>query len=168
MKQIVLKTYGKMLALLMSFFGFIIGCDKWIDPVAEYGVPSADFKVKGTVKSAHTGNPIPNIRIIVKEPFERNADTAFTDAGGNYSLEINQIIGFPVKIHAHDVDGEANGSFNPDSIVVDWDNVSRIKKGKGWYKGMYEKNDADFILKSPVAMPMYGVPAATYRKLDEK
>lgn len=147
-----------MIALLMSLFGFIFGCDTGIEPVAEYGVPSADFKVQGSVKSAATGNPIPNIRVIVKEPFSIKADTSFTDASGHYPMEVKHIIGFPVTLYADDVDDTVNGEFKSDSLEVNWDDVTRIKKGdNNWYDGVYEKKDANFHLKSPESTARYGV-----------
>ena len=161
MTRIALRTYGKMIAFLLSLYGFLLGCNIGVDPVVEYGVPSADFKVKGVVESAVTGEAITNIRVIVKEPYSMKADTTFTDAGGAYSMEAKHIIGFPVTLYADDVDGEANGMFSSDSMVVRWEDVTRIKKGDDrWYDGVFEKNDAHFSLKNVPALPMYGVRPA--------
>ncbi|MBK5195221.1 MAG: radical SAM-associated putative lipoprotein [Proteiniphilum sp.] len=158
MKKIALKSYGKIISLLMSLFGFILGCGTGIDPVAEYGVPSADFKVKGTVKSAVTGKGISNIRVIVKEPYSMKGDTTYTAVSGDYSMEVKHIIGFPVTLYADDVDDTVNGEYKSDSLVVNWDDVTRIKEGdNNWYDGVYEKKDANFHLKSPEATAMYGV-----------
>jgi len=164
MKKIVLTTYGKMIALLMSLLGFIFGCGTGIDPIAEYGVPSADFRVRGEVKSAATGNTLPGIRMIVREPYTGIADTSFTDAGGVYSMEIKQIIGFPVTLYAEDIDGEVNGLYMPDSMVVRKEVATQIRKGNNsWYDGVYEKKGANFSLKALSVIPMYGV-----RSVNEK
>ena len=159
MKRIALRTYGKIIAFLLSLYGFLPGCNIGSDPVVvEYGVPSADFKVKGMVESAVTGEAISNIRVILKEPISLKADTTFTDASGAYSMEAKHIFGFPVTLYADDVDGEANGMFSSDSMVVRWDDVTRIKKGDDrWYDGVFEKNDAHFSLKDAPALPLYGV-----------
>lgn len=164
MKKIVLTTYGKIISLLIGLLGFISGCGTGTDPVAEYGVPSADFRVQGRVKSAATGNPVSGIRMIVREPYTGIADTAFTDTGGAYSMEIKQIIGFPVTLHAEDVDGDVNGMYNPDSMVVRKEDATRIRKGdNSWYDGVYEKKEANFSLKVSSVIPMYGV-----RSVNEK
>jgi putative lipoprotein (rSAM/lipoprotein system) len=155
MKKIALRTYGKMITLLMSLFGFITGCG---EPLVEYGAPSADFKVQGSVKSAATGKAIPDIRVIAIAPFTMTTDTAITDTGGDYSMELRSIIGFPVTIYADDIDGEANGSYVSDSIVVKQEDATQIKKGdNNWDKGDFEKKDANFHLVNPQTTPMYGV-----------
>lgn len=163
MKKIALTTYTKIIAWFLSILGFTAGCDI-IDPVVEYGVPSADFKANGTVTDAVNNKPIQNIRVIGKAVYGHDADTAFTDENGNYSVEMNGIIGFPVKIYAEDVDGALNGWYRPDSMQVEQRDTRQVKKGSGWYSGVFEKNDANLKLKYPTAIPMYGVPSAEYKE----
>lgn len=168
MKRIALKTYAKIVAFLMSILGFIVGCG---DSIVEYGVPSADFVAKGKVVDKATNQPIPNIQIVGKEDTGGTnplTDTVFTKQDGTYTLEMNKVIGFPVKIYAEDVDGSANGLFAPDSMQITNKDVDRIKKGDGWYSGMYEKKDANFSLKKSVATPLYGVPSADYKEKETK
>lgn len=165
MKKIVLTTYTKIIAWFLSIIGFTAGCD--IIPAAEYGTPSADFKAKGTVTDIETHKPISNIRVIGKSKFDYFADTAFTDANGNYNIDLRGIIGFPVKIYAEDVDGEKNGVFKPDSLEIEQRDTRQIKKGSGWYQGTFEKNDVNFKLKNDAATPMYGVPSAEFKQREQ-
>lgn len=94
MKKVALKTYAKIVTLLMSFVGFLTGCNFIPNDIAEYGVPSADFIAKGKVVDKATNQPIPYIRIIGKEDvggFNPQTDTVFTKSDGTYTLEMNQI-----------------------------------------------------------------------------
>ena len=166
MKKIALTTYTKIIAWFLSILGFTAGCDI-IDPVVEYGVPSADFKAKGTVTDAVNNKPIQNIRIIGKAVHGQDADTAFTDANGNYTVEMKGIIGFPVKIYAEDVDDAANGYFRPDSMLVEQRDTKQVKKGSNWYSGVFEKNDANFQLKHSTPIHMYGVPSAEFNENEK-
>lgn len=163
MKKIALTTYTKIIAWFLSILGFTAGCDI-IDPVVEYGVPSADFKAKGTVTDAVNNKPIQNIRVIGRAVHGYDADTAFTDANGNYSVEMKGIFGFPIKIYAEDADGSLNGWYGPDSMQIEQQEARQVKKGSGWYSGAFEKSDANFKLKYPTAIPMYGVPSAEYKE----
>ncbi|MDO5665096.1 MAG: radical SAM-associated putative lipoprotein [Bacteroidia bacterium] len=167
MKKIALNTYTKIIAWLLSVLGLNAGCGDTFEPRAEYGVPSADFRAKGTITDAKTNKPIQNIRVIGKPEYGYESDTAFTDENGNYSVEMKGIIGFPVKIYAEDVDGALNGWYNPDSLQVEQRDTRQVKKGNGWHSGVFEKNDANFILEHRIVVE-YGVPAATYKKIEEQ
>ncbi len=150
MKKIALKTYGKLLALILSFFG-LSSCEI-IEPRVEYGTPSADYLVKGKVTNIDTEKPIEGIGIIVpnKNQYIRS-DTVYTNAQGEYKIEL--IHAFPyhnekMKVIAKDLDGEKNGIFYADSIEVSFSAKDQTKKGSGgWYDGRYEKSEQNFKLK---------------------
>lgn len=161
MKKIVLTTYTKIIAWFLGIAGFATGCEI-NSPVPEYGVPSADFRAKGTVTDAVNNKPIPNIRVIGKAIHGQDADTVFTDANGNYTVDMQDMFGFPVKIYAEDVDGEKNGAFRTDSLLIEQRDAKQVKKGTGWYKGGFEKTDADFKLKADMPIPMYGIHGAEF------
>ncbi|MDD3787179.1 MAG: radical SAM-associated putative lipoprotein [Petrimonas sp.] len=165
MKRIVLKTYGKFIAFLLGIVGFAAGCD---EPMDEYGVPSADFRASGAVISSETKDPVPNIRIVGKEKFSNISDTSFTDAQGKYQLDMKRITGFPIQLFAEDIDGEKNGTYSPDSLTVEWSDVTQIVPRDGWYAGTFEKKDANFALKYPKPEAMYGTFSAEYRKMNEE
>lgn len=163
MKKVVLTTYTKIIAWFLGIIGFSTGCEI-INPVAEYGTPSADFKAKGTVTDAVNNKPIPHIRVIGKAVHGYDADTVFTDAKGNYTVDMQGIFGLPVKIYAEDVDGDQNGAFIPDSMLIEQRDVKQVKKGTGWHDGAFEKTDANFKLKPDMPIPMYGIRGVEFKE----
>lgn len=150
MKKIVLKTYAKIVAALLGVVSFVAGCDLIPsgDTRAEYGTPSADFVIKGKVVDKSSQKPIENIAIIRKMR-SHGIDTARTNAKGEYELKFNDFPGIDHWIFAEDLDGTENGGlYAPDSINVNSSTMQNIKKGSGWYKGAFEKNDVNFQLKT--------------------
>ncbi len=131
----------------------------------EYGVPSADFIVRGKVVDARSQKPIKDIRIIRKARYTSAGDTVKTNANGEYELRFTEFPGIDHKIFAEDLDGLNNGGiYAPDSLVVNSSQMKKIKKGDGkWFEGPFEKNDAHFKLSHGVVAE-YGVPSTTYKK----
>lgn len=169
MKKIVLKTYTKIIAWALTMLGLYSSCDI-IQPKVEYGTPSADFKAKGAVTEAQSNRPIPNIRVVRRAlyPIDRPSklDTTFTNEKGEYAFESQKIIGFPVKIYAEDLDGEKNlGAFRKDSILIEEKDTRLIKKGSNWFKGAFEKTDANIKMK-PQIEAMYGVLSTDYKEIN--
>lgn len=170
MKKAALKTYGKLLSLLLSLIGIMSGCD-WFLPAPEYGVPSADHIIKGKVTDKESQKPIKNIAVIKKSrhtPYGN--DTVRTDARGAYELKFNDFPGEDYWVVAKDLEGTDDGGwYGPDSIMVNTKQMKQVKKGSGgWYDGVFEKKDADFKLQHFRPVPEYGVPASTFKKLDEE
>lgn len=58
MKKIALTTYAKIITALLSIVGYLTGCQIINDPKDEYGVPSADYVIKGKVTDAITNQPL--------------------------------------------------------------------------------------------------------------
>lgn len=171
MKRIVLKTYGKFIAALLAFVSFMTGCDVITGGgVAEYGVPSADFIVRGKVTDKESEKPINNIAIIRKTPTSPYGnDTVKTNANGEFKLNFTDYPKSDHWIYAEDLDGDANGGlYTPDSIKITSSTMKQTKKGSGiWNQGTFEKTDANFQLKHQ-SMAMYGTPSAEYKKKEEK
>ena len=170
MKKIALKTYGKILAIILSFFG-LSSCEI-IEPRVEYGTPSADYIVKGKVSDKFTNQPIKGIGVIVpNRVYPKHGDTVYTNELGEYTLDLKN--SFPywnekMKVIAKDLDGMKNGDFQPDSIEITFTEKDLIKKGSGnWYVGIYQKINQNFSLNSAI-YPEYGVRYAPYRENDNK
>lgn len=166
MKRIALKTYGKILAFILSFFG-LSSCDFY--PRVEYGTPSADYIVKGKVTDAQTNVPVKGIGIIVPNKL---CDTVYTNEQGDYKVELNT---FPywnekMKVIAKDLDGSANGSFESDSLEIEFTSKDQTKKASGnWYSGTFEKTNQNFKLKQQdMPIPMYGVMQAPFKESEHK
>jgi len=131
---------------LISFLGFT-GCEK--ENLVEYGVPNADYTVKGAVVNKADGKPIEGIRVgygreqgpitmygIPSTPYTPKASVV-TNSKGEFKLTENT---FPVSnqtipVFIDDIDGEKNGLFNSDTLYVDFSKAERSKKSKGWYEG---------------------------------
>ena len=169
MKKIMLKTYGKILTLFFTFLGMMTGCD--INQLkCEYGVPSADFIIKGKVTDKSSQKPIKNIAIIRKahtSPYGN--DTVKTNADGEFEMKFTEFPGLDHWIFAEDLDGTKNGGlYAPDSLKVNSAQMRKVKKGSGsWFSGTFEKTDANFQLKHET-LAMYGVPSAEYKKINEE
>ena len=120
----------------MSLFGFA-SCEK--APNAMYGVPSATFKVIGTVTN-ESNLPIEGIRVIL------NSDTTLTDASGNYLVGVTEFPGDKsLNVTFKDIDGASNGSYiQKDSTVNFVDN--EYQNGSGWNSGEVSKT-VDIKLK---------------------
>ena len=116
---IISKTYGKLLAILLSWLGF----SATLSSCTDYGCVSNEIrpKVTGSVASENTGTPIQNIRAVLKDDY-RGYDTAYTAKNGGFFLQ------YPYKgceedewglsVELQDIDGDANGSFENTEIPV--------------------------------------------------
>lgn len=144
MKKIVLKTYGKIIAWILTCLGIYTSCH--IEGPVEYGVPNADFVIKGTVIDKTTRQPINNMAVIHKSqstPYEN--DTVKSDANGNYKFDYNSYGINDITIYTSDTDSDLNGLYHSDTIRIKKQELKQIKKSKGWYSGKFE-GIADFEL----------------------
>ena len=142
------RWYNAVLTALLSMLGFSCSLDEpeeYGPIVLEYGVPHADYIVKGTVTD-ETGTPIQGIKTSIKgffpgaeKVYVEGLDSIQTDASGQYQLKY---MGMPhkyLKLIVEDIDGEANGGeFLSDTLDIDFDKAEKAKDGDGhWYKGVY-------------------------------
>ena len=133
------RWYNAVIAALLAMLGYE-SCSN--SELEEYGCPSADYQVKGSVTDL-TGTPIPGIRI--EAPYGSVVDSQFgqivqTDAQGQFTLkEFSNMKG--IEIVVEDIDGEANGGeFLSDTINVEKLPKTQVEKGSGWYQGKFEVN----------------------------
>ena len=148
MKQRI-NNWTKMLyGFLMTILGFS-GCEHIFVTTVEYGMPYAEFKVVGEVKSTE-GNPIKGIRVIVNPRKDKSddvakwyQDTLYTDANGKFTKDILKYT-WPdglsdAVISFDDVDGPENGGeFESTSLQASNFTVEQLKKGDGkWNEGDY-------------------------------
>lgn len=133
---------------LMTILGFS-GCEHIFVTTVEYGMPYAEFKVVGEVKSTE-GKPIKGIRVIVNPQRDQTdeyskwvQDTLYTDSDGKFSKEQLKY-GWPTtdkfKVTFEDIDGPENGGeFETVALLDDGLSIKQVKKGSGnWYEGAYE------------------------------
>ena len=147
MKRLFLKPFDKIILSLLAIFGFA-ACE----PMAEYGTPSADFIIKGTLTDSISSTSVPNIRIIRGDYATYSYplfDTIYTDATGKYKMSVNS---FPVEsptfhLKVDDVDGTQNvGDFQSKTVEVVFISSDWIEKKSGWYAGKAQKT-VDIKLK---------------------
>lgn len=145
MKKKVNRWFDKVVAALLAWLGIAAtGCSL----STEYGVPHADYILRGKVTRADTQEPIEGIRMLVKLN-EDITDTLYTDANGEcHRMYKGFFPGLDLEsIKVEDVDGAAGGgSFAPDSLRVTAEHRVDIELGEGWYSGTYGIT-ADFALK---------------------
>ncbi|MCL2650837.1 MAG: radical SAM-associated putative lipoprotein [Candidatus Azobacteroides sp.] len=170
MKRTFVKFFDKIVVLILGFSGVLCGCDNPTDeygPVyAEYGMPQADYVIKGIVTDEKTSNPIQNIRVI-RQVYPEYGDTLYTNSEGKYALEFGD---FPpwqdntYRLKIEDIDGEKNGGyFEPKEIDVTVTKTDQVEKGDGrWYEGKFVKTQ-DVELERKYSVALYGMPSATFK-----
>lgn len=177
MKRIALKTYGKIISVLLALLGLLTtACEPLVEygsPVPEYGSPTADFIIKGKVTDT-TSTPLKNILVAIRYKHYPlyNQDSIFTDNDGNYEINYNYFPDFdtPFTVIAEDIDGSKNGgNFQTDSISVQFSSKDQIKKGSSnWYFGIFEKDNQDIKLKEDNPIAMYEVMATKYKENEKE
>ena len=132
---IISKTYGRLLAILLSWIGFLaipVSC-------GAYGTPPGTYKAKGTVVSQTGDVPIEGIRAVFKSHpnAEWGIDTAYTNHKGAFYLKSSE--GYNMMyVELTDVDGEKNGLFTSKEIVIDFSHVQF--KSTDWEDREVEKD----------------------------
>lgn len=105
------KWMTRLLSSALVALGFT-ACDDENDPEdypVEYGTPTVDYRVKGTVTD-DTGNPIENIRVIIRYKWDNTPnpymdDTVYTDKQGAFANEMNTTGGIgKQKVYFDDID----------------------------------------------------------------
>lgn len=137
---------AKVLGLVASVLGFsgtafLTSCG---GAVEEYGCPSVDYMVKGTVKS-ESGKPIEGIKMTISPDGEHGMDSLYTDKDGKF--QTRQHSAFSVGeakdfyLLFDDVDGAANGEFESKEIPLSTLECKQVKKADGkWFDGGFEFN----------------------------
>ena len=131
MKKLFIKSTNWLLAGIMALFGFA-GC-KYDTPL--YGVPSADYTVKGTVVNEKDGKPITGIRVGFfpvgwhedafgpKPEYYLGPETfVISNTNGGFTLTNRDYGSF--RVYLEDIDGEENGLFQPKKVDVDFSGAS--------------------------------------------
>ena len=146
MKRKILIKSNKLISILLSLLGIggsftLTNCGG--TKSAEYGTPTATFKIYGKVTS-EDGDQIPYIKV---KAAMHNSDSSYTNEAGEYTLVLGS---FPSDQDFHmeynDVDGPSNGSYQTKDSTVSFVNP-QFQNGDGsWYKGEATKK-VDIQLK---------------------
>lgn len=123
--------------------------------VAEYGVPVMEYKIKGKVTDAYSGEPVKGIKVTGEESYE----PVYTSESGEFSYEGTAFPDGKVTLVFADVDGKDNGMYLKETVEV---SVEKSKDGSGaWYAGLYIADDVRVRLL-PDFPPAYGTPVAEF------
>ncbi|MFA5045170.1 MAG: radical SAM-associated putative lipoprotein [Paludibacter sp.] len=145
MKKLFFKFFDKALIGLLAATGLLSGCET----VVEYGTPTADYEMKGTITDSVKSVAIQNIKVIVTltKSYEMSDTTisridtlgsTLTDISGKYDIQFQE---FPMddntfRIEATDEDGDANGGdFKTGTKDVPFKLSDLEGKKSGWYDG---------------------------------
>lgn len=125
----------------------LLGFQSCSPVTAEYGTPSATFKVNGNVINAQTEQPIADIKVLMKRKFEfsdtafvAQVDSATTDENGAFNLKYTDIPEKPeFIIQIVDADDEKNGLFEDHDTIVSFENPKFENGNNKWYEGEVSK-----------------------------
>jgi putative lipoprotein (rSAM/lipoprotein system) len=143
------RWYNTILTALLSLLGY--GCssensmEMYGSPILMYGVPSAEYKISGTVTD-EGGKAVEGIKTSVKQvtnyegkPITFAIDSVLTDANGHYDMTSTHFPQSPeIKLIVEDVDGDTNGAYQNDTIDINYNNAQKVKDGEGtWNNGTF-------------------------------
>ena len=143
MKRKLLEKHNKFIAFLLSIIGIggactFGGCE--YGTAAEYGTPSATYKVHGKITSEEKNN-IRGIRVILQN------DTAHTDENGQFNVQTTDFPGDQdFLIEVEDIDGASNGEYQSLDTIVSFVDPEFENPEGAWYRGEATK-EMDIELK---------------------
>lgn len=116
-KRTWLAVFNRLLSLLLLLLGFGSCGDDNGGGMVMYGMPPAKYSVKANVLD-ETNKPIEGIRVSVKTNKYDNHTIGggLTNAQGIFEDRVYEP---DVNVVCEDVDGEANGVFEKDSVQAD-------------------------------------------------
>lgn len=166
MKNLFLKLCRALLPLFgvttaISCDNVILGPDMYGSPVAEYGTPVMEFRMKGKVVDSMTGEPVKGVAVTNADPEQmwESADTVFTSADGSFDVHGYDFPSEKRLLKFTDVDGEENGMYFTDDVEL-----SLVKKETGdgrWFSGVYIAEDV-LVRLEPVISAEYGTPMVEF------
>jgi putative lipoprotein (rSAM/lipoprotein system) len=178
MKKFIIKSFDKIIVILLGITGAFTGCNLDCSSYAdvplsrfrypegtitpEYGVRMGEFVIAGDIKNKENGKPIPNIQIIAV-----NSDTLYTDSQGKYIFKFRDFsLSNPqlpdVRLKIEDIDGVENGGkFASQEINVTFTDADKMNKRK--CEGFYVKTENIKLEKEDTFIPLYGVGSAPFK-----
>lgn len=136
---------AKLLGLAASVLGFsgtafLTSCGENLRD--EYGCPSIDYMVKGTVKS-EAGTPIEGVKMVVTSDGVNAMDSLYTDKDGKFQTRQYSAFGLEEAkenyLRFEDVDGAANGEFVSKKVSLKSFETQQVEDAdKKWFDGGFE------------------------------
>jgi len=131
-----MRTIYRLLAGIVGGMLSLTGCgdNPFESPRAEYGSPSATFRLTGRVTDATTQEGIPGVQVRF-----RYAQPDTTDASGAFEFP-QQRYGYYAEenlVRADDIDGPENGDYDSLELPVTFEQTA---PGDGnWFMGSFER-----------------------------
>jgi len=127
---------NKLILVILAFLGF--SCDP-DEPVVEYGMPTADFKVTGNIVDETTQENLNNIQVILSDVLSSSRldnDTSYTDENGNFEVQLSSLpTNTAFLVQFKDPDGNANGAYLPLDSLIDFSDQEFVNGDGSWYSG---------------------------------
>ncbi len=150
----------RILSGLLALLGFsACGGDDGIDETcAMYGVPTAEYHLKGKVTDVTTNKGVPGIRMVFQSYWDErisdsdvvfhlfDSDTVFSGPNGTYDYQNEWVHGGKHRVVLEDVDGPDNGGEYAKQINEISFTDSEKQKLSAW-RTKVEKSDLDFHIK---------------------
>lgn len=129
-------------------------------PPAEYGVPTMDYRVTGTVTDSQTGEPVKGIKI-ESETLIGPQDPVITSETGEFVYEDTWYPHDKITLQFTDIDPLEDGSYMPRTVEVE---LKKIQDGDGrWYNGVYVAEGLSVKLdEEEQVVPEYGCPIVEF------
>ena len=150
LQHFIQKYTNYVLAGLLSLLGFS-SCG---DADLEYGTPHATYEIKGKVTD-EAGKPIPDVHVQCSTEYTRENSHGYdripavrTSSDGTYLSRFGEFPTSSIRVVVTDVDGEANGSFQPDSVDIIITQKDYKKPSGHWDEGTATKENISFKLKA--------------------
>ncbi|MBN2532324.1 MAG: radical SAM-associated putative lipoprotein [Spirochaetales bacterium] len=122
-KSVCGKAGKRILKLWSTIFAFFLGLTGMNCPplygAPEYGMPYAEFTVKGKVTSNEV-IPIPGIKVTALDVYVLSETACYTGTGGDYSVTFTTMgaVDMDVTMRFEDVDEAEKGSFTDRDVIV--------------------------------------------------
>lgn len=137
----LIKGTNWALAGMLSLFGFTNCADQGGGELM-YGVPWKNYAIKGKVTNKETKEAIPGLEVKIAIPdsiknkyFPQGEWTVKTGTDGTFKLT-DALEGDSIPIAIRDIDGQANGSFDPDTIYTSSKDSTTLEGNHGgWFEG---------------------------------
>ena len=140
------RALNYMIATLIGLLGFSACSENEEEPPCMYGSPTADYIIKGDITD-ESGNPIQGVQVSVYqgeyEYMYENKNpqplTGSTNSTGGFKFDTLKRWGSYTILITRDTDGAANcGEFINDTIKNNRYELTQLKEGEVWYRGLYE------------------------------
>ncbi|MDR3194018.1 MAG: radical SAM-associated putative lipoprotein [Tannerella sp.] len=133
------------LAGILSALGFP-SCDR--EYRVEYGTPYATYHFRGKIVN-EAGEPVPDIKIEAgASNHEPKGNPGLSRATGEYAVSLQSFPADNIRLYVSDIDGDANGSFQNDTVGVNiLPGDYKKEKGSGtWDDGTVDR-EINIVLK---------------------